>query len=268
MDYTQIIGQNIARLRREKQTKQEELANYVGVSAQAVSKWENGGMPDAYLLPKIADFFGVSVDALFGRNPIESGSLWNNLTEAVSEDSDLSDAFNVCSMLIQAIGSDSSSPKPDPIVLDDELTSQYVNIRRGQGFASILITKDFPCFILMPDFSEKKGELFAAAGLCELFRDLADEKFFEAVVYLMNRQSDKAFTSNLLRKNLGFSEDELASVIAKLKHYSFLSCTTVELDEEETVMYRTQLPSSFAAMIRFARELPMPKGESGTFSKK
>ena len=61
MDYTQIIGQNIARLRREKQVKQEELANYTGVSAQAVSKWENGGMPDAYLLPKIADFFGVSV---------------------------------------------------------------------------------------------------------------------------------------------------------------------------------------------------------------
>ena len=258
MDYTQIIGQNIAKLRREKQVKQEELANYVGVSAQAVSKWENGGMPDAYLLPKIADFFGVSVDALFGRKPVSSGSLWESLRESVAEDSDLTEAFKVCNLLRLAIGSDDDDNQPEPLVIEKRVT-ESIHTQRGCGFARILITEDIPYFLLMPDFSEKKGELFAAAGLSDLFRNLADEKFFEAVVYLMNRESDKAFTSNLLRKNLGFSEDELASVIAKLKHYGFLSCTTVELDEEETIMYKTQLPASFAAMIRFARELPMPK---------
>lgn len=261
MNYTSEIGKNIQALRREKQLKQEDLANYVGVSAQAVSKWENGGLPDTDLLPKIADFFGVSVDALFGRNPVQSGSLWHTLCEAVSEDSDLSAAFNVCSMLIQAVDADAGAKQPDPIILDDELTSQFVSIQRKDGFARILITEDIPYFLLMPDFSEKKGELFDIAGLPSLFSDLADKNFFEAVVYLMNRESDKAFTSNLLRKKLGFSEDELASVIAKLKKYSFLSCTTVELDEEETVMYKTQLPASFTAMIRFAKELPMPKSE-------
>lgn len=44
-------------MRKERGIKQEELANYVGVSAQAVSKWENGGVPDTELLPRIADFF-------------------------------------------------------------------------------------------------------------------------------------------------------------------------------------------------------------------
>ena len=60
----ETIGGNIAALRKEKGAKQEELANYVGVSAQAVSKWENGGVPDTFLLPKIADFFSVSIDSL------------------------------------------------------------------------------------------------------------------------------------------------------------------------------------------------------------
>lgn len=261
MDYTQIIGQNIARLRREKQVKQEELANYAGVSAQAVSKWENGGMPDAYLLPTIADFFGVSVDALFGRGPIESGSLWSSLTKAVSEDSNLSDAFKVCSMLMQAIDADSSSPQPDPIVLEDGLTSQLVSIQRGQGFAEILVTKDFPFFILMPDFFEEKGELYDTAGLCELFRDLGDERFFAALSFLMHRESDKSFTSKLIEKNLGFSEEETAAVIEKLKRYGLLSGTVIEIDDEETVMHKTAFSKSFTAMIRFARELPMPKNE-------
>ena len=56
------IGLNILALRRKKGITQEELAKYVGVSAQAVSKWENGGVPDTELLPKIADYFEISID--------------------------------------------------------------------------------------------------------------------------------------------------------------------------------------------------------------
>ena len=63
----EMIGKQIASLRKEKGIKQEELAKYVGVSTQAVSKWENGGVPDIELLPKISDFFSVSIDSLFGR---------------------------------------------------------------------------------------------------------------------------------------------------------------------------------------------------------
>lgn len=59
------IGSNIAALRKEKGITQEELANALGVSAQAVSKWENNSScPDVSLLTVIADYFGVTVDAL------------------------------------------------------------------------------------------------------------------------------------------------------------------------------------------------------------
>lgn len=53
--------------RKQKGIKQEDIAEAVGVSPQAVSKWESGGMPDAALLPSIADSLGVTIDALFGR---------------------------------------------------------------------------------------------------------------------------------------------------------------------------------------------------------
>jgi len=61
------IGENIARLRREAGITQEQLGSLVSVSAQAVSKWEKGGMPDSDLLPAIADALHVTIDALFGR---------------------------------------------------------------------------------------------------------------------------------------------------------------------------------------------------------
>ncbi|MDR2615371.1 MAG: helix-turn-helix domain-containing protein, partial [Oscillospiraceae bacterium] len=59
------ISENIKRLRQEKGVTQEELANTVGVTFQAVSKWELGhGYPDITLLPELAEYFGVSIDAL------------------------------------------------------------------------------------------------------------------------------------------------------------------------------------------------------------
>ena len=59
------LGTRIAALRREKEWKQDELAEKLGVSPQAVSKWENAQTcPDISLLPLLATILGVSVDEL------------------------------------------------------------------------------------------------------------------------------------------------------------------------------------------------------------
>ena len=64
----ETLGTNIMRLRKEAGLTQEQLANALGISYQAVSKWENGvSCPDISTLPLIADLFGVSIDSLFGR---------------------------------------------------------------------------------------------------------------------------------------------------------------------------------------------------------
>ena len=59
------IGENIRALRREKGVTQEQLAESIGISFQAVSKWENGiTLPDITLVPVLAAYFGVSTDRL------------------------------------------------------------------------------------------------------------------------------------------------------------------------------------------------------------
>ena len=63
------IGKNILELRRKKNVTQEELAAELGVTAAAVSKWENGyTLPDILMLCALADFFAVTTDDLLGRN--------------------------------------------------------------------------------------------------------------------------------------------------------------------------------------------------------
>ena len=63
------LSENIRKNRRESNLSQEAFAERLGVSFQTVSKWERGECyPDIELLPKIANFFGVTIDALMGAD--------------------------------------------------------------------------------------------------------------------------------------------------------------------------------------------------------
>ena len=62
------LGKTILELRKQKHVTQEELAAELGVTAAAVSKWENGyTLPDILMLCALADFFQVTTDELLGR---------------------------------------------------------------------------------------------------------------------------------------------------------------------------------------------------------
>lgn len=64
------IPEVILRERRKKNLTQEELASSLGVSSQAISNWERGGYPDITLLPRIANYFGITVDELIGNDAV------------------------------------------------------------------------------------------------------------------------------------------------------------------------------------------------------
>ena len=69
---TLSIGTEIKNLRAKRNITQEQLATFLGITAQAVSRWENGtAYPDIEMIPSIAGFFGVSTDDLFGINKDE-----------------------------------------------------------------------------------------------------------------------------------------------------------------------------------------------------
>lgn len=76
------LGEKIKTLRKQKNISQEVFAGYLGVSFQAVSKWECGNtMPDVTMIPAIASFFGVSTDELFDFNLYETEKQVTELCE-------------------------------------------------------------------------------------------------------------------------------------------------------------------------------------------
>jgi len=95
MENKETLGKRIAALRKEKGLTQEQLAEKVGVSAQAVSKWENDvSCPDITLLPLLADLFGVSVDELLGVKPVEPHVIILDKDEVPNEEKKGKGSFN------------------------------------------------------------------------------------------------------------------------------------------------------------------------------
>ena len=76
------LGEKIKSLRKQRDISQEVLADCLGVTFQAVSKWETGAaMPDIVLIPAIASFFGISTDELFDYNRLENERKVENICD-------------------------------------------------------------------------------------------------------------------------------------------------------------------------------------------
>ncbi len=96
------ICSNISKYRKENGVTQAELAEYLGVSPQAVSKWEQEiSTPDVYLIPKIAFFFGVSIDALFGASDLETTDLLVSKYSIMRNDKNYKEAKEAIDTLLE-----------------------------------------------------------------------------------------------------------------------------------------------------------------------
>ena len=188
---TEIIGKQIAALRKEKGIKQDELAKYVCVSTQAVSKWENGGVPDTELLPKIADFFSVSVDYLFGRNTIENKTIQAALMEKITatpKEEQIKLVFNYCWDMERALtptkfsrGLSSVETYGKGIEPD---VQHYSSIIHNEGFTRMGIANRLQYFLIVPDQKSSDTAYLNDIDYTSLFKDLSDKDFWNACIFL------------------------------------------------------------------------------------
>lgn len=204
------IGKQIAAMRKEKGVKQEELANFVGVSIQAVSKWENGGVPDTELLPKIADFFSVSVDFLFGRSVADYNDLQLALMKRIHStpfEEQFKVAFNYCWNIERALMSYMDVKRGCSVEefekgLETNMQT-YSSVISNSGFTRMGVANRSQYFLIVPEPKDAEKAYLTEVDYPSFFKDFSDEDFWNACVFLNKRDSQKAFTESIFVKILG-----------------------------------------------------------------
>lgn len=267
------IGSTISALRREKGVTQEELAKNCGISAQAVSKWEKGSVPDVELLPVIADYFGVSIDSLFGRKFGDYPGLYAAAANAMTENREdsFAKAYDFCYTMTQAlfrsVAGKRSERKFQSIAeykeecKDDPKNRVYSEVNEGREYLQMGLLNTVPYFLLV--CNEKDSDinelLLNGIDYPAFFKDMSDPDFFNALILLYKRPVDKSFTPNLLVNNLNINEEKAQSIIDIMEKYHMLRSKHVELDDAIMKIYEFNPISSFVSMLIFAREIIDPR---------
>ena len=115
------IGEKIALLRKEKNITQTELAEYLYLAPQTISRWEVGnGAPEISQLPKIATFFGVSIDDLFGMTSLSRAEDLVCKYSVLRDDSSFHEAMEYLNSQIQTIDAASKSGWSDDAELETD----------------------------------------------------------------------------------------------------------------------------------------------------
>lgn len=257
---TAVIGIKISQLRKEKGVTQEELAKSVCVSPQAVSKWENGGVPDTELLPKIADFFEVSIDALFGRNITNYSDIEKALERKIAEtDNELvfETVFELCWVMERAmfgrvsVGHSIKEYK-SKLGKNDQT---YSSVLSDRGYTRMGIANRLQYFLIVPEVEDKGEAFFNGIDYVAFFKDFSDKSVYDTMVMLNKREHSKSFTPNLLMKNIGVDFDKALEIIKTLNKYGVINTTEIELDDVVQEVYTFVPTPSFTAMLIFAREI-------------
>ena len=255
------IGSSIAALRKEKGITQEALADVVGVTGQAVSKWESGGSPDTPLLPVIADYFGVSIDRLFGRKTQDYKELKKAVAESIgslpSQEVRLQKVFEFCwvmGLAIAAVQNDDTEMSIDEVWKSGKYNG-HSQLLLQKGATSLGIDESLRYFLIMPEPENGWSKrLYFKDEYTQLFSLLADTEVLKTLFFLYGRDK-KPFTPHLLERKLNLSTEQAVDVLDKLESYKLIHLNEVELDDELYTAYEFNPNFSFIPFMTFAEEL-------------
>lgn len=244
------IGEKISKYRKLKGFTQEQLGESVGVSGQAVSKWEKGGVPDTYLLPAISKVLGVSIDALFGVEKKISD---------YTQDEILDDLFKFCLQkmhckdnridffkfmfdTIWTVQSAYFENESRPLLKDvveknrgnSQITSQIIN---DEGTTYLSLVENFPFFSAVCDTPEISKKLLSEKNFSEFFSLLASEDGMKAILFTQSATETSQYTADMIAKKIGITLERFLEVEPLLVKYGLLNEDSLTLDDSVIKVY-------------------------------
>ncbi len=257
-----ILGEQIARFRKKRGITQEELAKAVGVSSQAVSRWECGGTPDVSLLPAIADTLDVTIDALFGRE----GGERVNIEEAVGrwlrgfpEKERMERLCRlVWSLIFCFLPGNLEIPKMEyvkncQVNYQGKTQLMYTQVRDKGGSLLDVHAENMSFVTLWPEPKEGYAAYLAPMeDFRRLFGLLAKPGYLELIEALYRRKP-QFFAPSVVAKQLDSPVDELMEKLEELEAMSVLHSMKMELEDGEVKVYQLTEPINLVPLLYTAQ---------------
>lgn len=246
------IGENIHRYRREAGLTQEALGECVGVSMQAVSKWENGGVPDALLLPAIADALGVSVDALFGRGYSEKDTEAALAQQIFDGAPCLQRALELIFTMHRASFGEAHFSKEDTLAQYRDCHSQYIH-ENGLSLMQLSKKADYAFIAPRPEGGWAQA-IVNREEQVKLFSLLGQADAFDTLIFLHSHGAGP-FTIGYFTQETGLPQEKAQQLLAVFGEYDLVHAEKVAIDDRTEVRYTVHQNPAVVPLLAFSLEL-------------
>lgn len=239
------FSDNIRRFRTDLGMTQEQLAAEVGISSQAVSKWENAeSMPDPALLPEIADALGVTIDELYGHTPATADPVHRALAAQFAgkkPEESITLLFDTVLSAFHSVfgespvlslkgerenhakGTDLDSRKFDIVVTDRRLASD-------SGLAHAYESKYFPYAAILLEPEDGWHTLLESELSWNFIRAMGDEDVMNCVRYFLARNASVEMEASLLLKKAGCDPARKDEIFRHLENARIASLENIEIN--------------------------------------
>ena len=273
-----VIGEKIKKYRSEKGYTQEQLGKLIGVTTQAVSKWERGSTPDAEIIPHIAQVLGISIDTLYGREDQSlCVQLAGKLCNMPRKDA-YRYAFEICWSIQVGLLGDMSAIDLFMDRLDnrsfaenEKTTDYFAKLIHDSGMTLSRLSPGLEHFFLMvePEGDSILSQLSELSELRKVFALFADEKLLNILCYIHSLPHMPVATS-LICKHTGYSEAEVEKCMKRLCENSLVVHTAIATADGEINSYRVRAEGFAVPLLCFADEIARKNVRPffGTFDRK
>lgn len=221
-----VFGMQLAKLRKEKGVTQEQIADYLGVSPQAISKWENGSYPNGDLLPRLADYFGVSIDYLYGREkkevPLEQQILESIQSMGKDGEWDYEARFEQMFRYIWAMQTAWWSINKYYYERNHGDSSSVTAsvITNNSGFSFMRLNKDLEFYALMKEPEGGFSSYFKVTdSLAELFALLGKKENLQVLFFILSLENAECVSAATIAKQLKLSEKCVEELLEHLSSF-------------------------------------------------
>ncbi len=254
-----VFSSQLQRLRKEHNVTQETLAAHLGVSPQAVSKWENGSYPDGDLLPKIADFFGVSIDYLYGRAK-EDASVVQQIIDELQKSFQSSENseklfFEQAMKYVWAIQTASWAAnkyyydRPELNVTDSITVSE---LSSKEGFSYMRLNKDLEYYFLVKQPKEGFAKrLKITDEMAELFAFLGDKSNLKILHYMLSLNWKEAVRAKTIAKLINIPVEKAEKALDFLCKFNgmFTKGSIINEDNKSENIYQSSPVKAVAPIM-------------------
>ena len=239
------FGESLQALRKEAKVTQEQLASFLGVSAQAVSKWENGSYPDGDLLPRIADYFGVSIEYLYGREERRIttekqvvtgfGKIWDGVRSGNPEQEGWQKYVESVKRLLWCIQigawSNNESEFFEAPYSDEKISRTASSVTNNYSASFMNLTKNKEFFLFLPQPAGEEGfeRWFRDTGkVRELLGFLSDRDNLGVVMYLYSFKNGEFASCETIARQTGIAKEKVEQALAYLCEVAECGTTPVK----------------------------------------